>query len=287
MKIREIGEINADIAETQKKLDIIEKDITKKGADIERMMEGNAALIEKNIGNVKPSKAIATQQSFLQHAVTAREGMERARSNLISKLETLQQELKFALTYEEISHYPEQERIFFEQAEAVEAAIDALNEQCAAFEAIAGEFMETQPPVFILQRLAGARELQGLSLIDFLQGELRQAEPGENDRFMADTATSFSSMANRLSAIKDVTKPWQNVQSKLLWLSALATSLVPRSHKFVETPPEPKRATPIEKPPAEFAEINGKPFRWDEELQRYMPTRTLKRDPGWGLISNA
>lgn len=178
MRIRLLHEIEADIAELQKKLDIIENDIAKKGADIERMMEGNATLIEKNIGNVKPSKAIATQQNFLQHAVTAREGMERARSNLISKLETLQQELKFALTYEEISHYPEQERIFFEQAEAVRAAIDALNEQCSAFETIAGEFMDQQPPVSSFKGWQPLMNFKGFPLLTSFKGSCVRLNKG-------------------------------------------------------------------------------------------------------------
>lgn len=287
--IKPVEELNKEILLLEDKLLQLHVSLQKKERDVERLQAVNSNLIENNLG-YRPSASVQSQQAFLVQAKETINGLIRVKKDLESRRDTLAHEKALSAIYQDIKCYSQQEKAFTQQTQAV---FDAIKEANKVLETVHKAIQEY---LFIpAQHLEGLsilmHHIKGLSYRDFIEGTILECDSSINHSFIADLAHRTQKLSFEVPQLGDISKDMQALQSKLLLIARHVSSLVPKSERFIQEQPA-KPAIPIQRdrPPKQFIEIRGVPYRYDEALERYVkinPVSKPEEAPAWGLMPNS
>jgi DNA repair exonuclease SbcCD ATPase subunit len=239
-------EIQAEIEETQRKLSTLERTLRAKENELAKLRDSHAQMVERTIGRGRMPRSLGKQRESLLALTMEMEGLESAKVNLQGKLTQLQLDLARAHLYETaVADYTEAERRFVEMAEALFLEIRELNQSVANCKTTIDEFL-SQPanPVEIISSVINDPALSGLSLEKFFEGEIVQAEPGENDSLVQAIAQKYRKTLLSLPALDSIEYLWVTLSDRLEFVSRAASGLVPRHVKFVPSKPEQSKRPP-------------------------------------------
>jgi hypothetical protein len=266
-------EMTGEILELESKINSLNEqiaDLEEKKASAE---QEHTKLIQQNLSNEKPSHGPGLGDAFaksLEHALHA-DALRKAKLDLEARLNQAQSELSVVRLYEiTVQAFKEKESNFLHNVQRIEKSISALNKNLDALAETIDIFMqETSNPLDAVESLLKNPMLAGLSFKGFIDGEIKQAKPDENDDFLQAIGRKYLELANRLPRLKDISDSWTLLSDRLDNQARQAQGLIPSSLKYIPAAPvkpKPELETgttiriPIKPPP--------KKLSWGEKKAR-------------------
>jgi len=258
--MRASEEIKQEITVTKSKLQALNQSIEKKQQELARAKESHFQLVRSRIGRERLPKSIGKQRESMLSLSLEIENLGVVKGNLESKLTDLKQELARANLYEnQLKQYHETKKRFLDTAALLLNEIDELNARMDLCRASIEDFIgQSGNPLEILKSLLSAPSLSGLSVAKFFNGEIGEAEAGENESFIREIAAGYGQLPRKLPILSDLKDSWIALSNYFDFISRAGGALIPRTVKHVSTgqksaPPSPNRSQSVPVNPRNLA----------------------------------
>jgi chromosome segregation ATPase len=203
MKMRSIDEIQREIKEVAKKIESATTEREKLKVQAEKLKQSNRELLSSCIGGDQKPECLKIQRRELFETQETRAELKDVIGYLGDRAADLEKELQLTQVFGDVANYKKQDKKFFRAIDRVRDAGGKLDSVISDLEKAVGELHEIGDPQRTLR--AVLLKIKGKAAYDrFLEGELCDADPIADNRYINEKKIEYESIQQLLPQIKEL-----------------------------------------------------------------------------------